>query len=223
MWSYIFRKKYRYSAIYANKLAKRYVSFYLNKKRIYTKLFNCLMNLASQEKIPVYLVNKSIKEMNDHFNVSYECDDDMALGLFGYKALVLTNDDGSKDIIKFIKATHIVVNTKDRNIEDITYTLSHELGHYFSIKDTLDNSEEAANRYRLIFAKRFLTESEFKKIECAIRIYAGERFYYEKNKPENGCIFYDLRKEQNEIRNIKKKLYAHSFNHYKNILKNKSK
>jgi hypothetical protein len=124
----------------AEEFAKRYSKFVMNEKRIYQKVFNSFMQICFDNNIPVSIFKNATELTNHHFPEYSTLESKKDVEVAG--VFVWTREDN-----KFAKANEIgLAATSKANTVQLTKTFAHELGHYFCVKNSMDRSEESADK-----------------------------------------------------------------------------
>lgn len=200
----------------AEEFAIRYNKFVMNEKRIYQKVFNSFMQICFDNNIPVSIF-KNATELTNHLFPEYAYlkskKDVEVAGVF-----VWTREDD-----KFAMANEIgLAVTSKTNELQLNKTFAHELGHYFCVKESMDRSEESADKTGIELFKQVLTEIEFHIIESSVKIWLGTSFYYDKNKKEEGKEYRDMSKSIEKEFEYKRQLKEKAISYYKEKYKKKS-
>jgi len=138
---------------------KRYISIFLSKERIFNKFEENLLKIAKDENLKVTTYD-NIKDLNiSVYGEEVTCNKEegkLAVGVYAYNKYLLRGTD-----IHYVKE------------KDGCWTLAHELGHHFCIKEKKDQSEESADLYIHTLAKQILTPEEFQIVKLSILVHSG--------------------------------------------------
>jgi len=194
----------------------RYVQFILDKKRIYSKAFNSLMQISFDNKIPV-LIFKESEDLDEwHFPGVYNLDLKRTYGFFSYIGTYV-----DKTLVRMRPVSiSIACNGDKSNSAQLVHSFAHELGHFFSIRKNLDESEESANLIAIKLFKGVLSKEEFLKIEPEMKIINGASFYYSDEDAEDGKEYFDLNGYANRIKSYKNKLRKKAYTHLSKKINN---
>lgn len=150
-------KEFKERIMEMNKKIERYKYELNERERIKTKLLESLQTLAKKFGIPV----------------SYH----ESLGDAAGQIVYYRNKSG-----RFL-LDDVSVQILNKH-EDSPYVLAHELGHYVSLVDNDNNSEESADKEAMILCKSFLTSDEIEIMRDTLNVYFDIKSFQNKIEQE---------------------------------------
>lgn len=136
------------------------------QKSIKEKFRKKLLKICKKEQIYLEFFDtiESLNEVNKKTNLTIEEFGKLAIGTYSHFS---KKDNSIFNRVKF-KMPKIKLLLK----KDDVWTLAHELGHHFSIKEFNDCSEKSAKRYIKTLAKQCMTKFERFLIKIELSVYS---------------------------------------------------
>ena len=186
----------------ATKIAHRFMQIAKNEKRIEDKLLSGIMGICESEGIKINW-ESDIKEMNKKVWGTLRNRADCSSGVYIYTS---NKSTGKSVSTKNYKPPVIYVNYDESvGIKSGLWVLAHELGHHFAIKYNNDSSEIGADNMIRTIAEFCLDPYEIFNIETTLGIYSdGVSYYFNKDKPEEGRVYFDMTAHVQKIYNMEK-------------------